>query len=216
MTTRDLFSLVSSLSGVTRFSMLKMCHHETVLEHTGMIVCFCYVLASRLNDPRIEHGITFDIGTLLSKATVHDWDETITGDVARPTKYFSSTIREELHKLELNGVADIAHNLNLPNCSVHHAQSKDGPEGSLVKLCDIACAIHRCWEEALIYNNMHFVLPANRLRVVLRRAVKDFELGQMSHAQWQIIDSFVLDLDRILNKILQQGNGELKEMTNAN
>src|SRR5262245_61049884 len=83
MKTRDLFSLVSSLSGVTRFSMLKMCHHETVLEHTGMMVCFCYVLGERLN--ACKPG-TLDMGTLLSKATVHDWDETITGDVARPTK----------------------------------------------------------------------------------------------------------------------------------
>lgn len=213
MRTKELFNLVSGLSGVQRFSMLKMCHKETVLEHTGMIACFAFVLGTRLN---MVKGHTFDIGKLLTKAVVHDWDEYITGDVARPTKYFSPTLRSELMALEATGVENIADELYIaPVLSHMHSEAKEGAEGSLVMLCDIACAIHRCWEETLVYNNMHFTLPAQRLRKVLHKCVKTLDLGDMSVAQWKIVDSFALDLNNILNKVLQHSNGELKEMASA-
>jgi len=215
--TRDLFSLVSALSGVTRFSMLKMCHRENVLEHTGMMVCFCYVLGSRLNAAALQtnKGIAFNMAILLSKATVHDWDETITGDVARPTKYFNSKLRNELRDLEIAGVDAISQRLAMPVALDHHIEAKDGPEGTLVALCDIACAIHRCWEEVLVYNNMHFVLPAPRLVRVLQKKLREMELELMSAEQWNIINNFAMDLHNILQKIIQHGNGELHEMAHA-
>jgi len=215
MKTKELFSLVSGLSGVTRFSMLKMCHRETVLEHTGMIAVFAYVLGTRLNQ-FAGKGIMVHMGVLLSKAIVHDWDETITGDVARPTKYYSDTLRNELHRLETDGVQDIADLLEISNAAHHHADAKEGVEGYIVSLCDIACAIHRCWEEVLVYNNMHFVLPSQRLRMVLHKTHSRFAYEDFAKNQRDIIDSFVLDLNNILNKILQKGNGELREMAHAN
>lgn len=213
MKTQQLFSLVSCMSGVQRFSMLKMVHKETVLEHTGMMACFAFALGTRLNT---EEGYDFNMETLLAKAIVHDWDEVITGDVARPTKYFSKAIRTELAALEKSGVDHIGEQLEIAAIlSVLHYTAKQGPEGSIVALCDIACAIHRCWEEALIYGNKHFTLPAQRLRKVLHDTLKKAELGQMSHAQWIIVNSFILDLNNILNRVLQCGNGELVEMAHA-
>lgn len=213
MNTQALFSLVSGLSGVTRFSMLKMCHRENVLEHTGMMACFAFALGTRLN--QIE-GFQFDLALLLQKAIVHDWDETVTGDIARPTKYFSTALRIELRALEAEGIANIATSLGLMDLPNIYGDAKEGPEGSLVALCDIACAIHRCWEEVLVFNNLHFVFPAQRLRKVLHKTVKSLQLGQMSHEQWCVIDTFALDLNKVLNDVLLKGNGHLKEINYAN
>src|SRR5262245_28190136 len=105
MKTNELFNLVSGLSGVQRFSMLKMVHKDTVLEHTGMMACFAFALGTRLN---LLPGYRFNMGLLLAKATVHDWDECFTGDIARPTKYFSTTLRNELMALEIQGIDHLA------------------------------------------------------------------------------------------------------------
>ncbi len=216
MKTKELFSLVSGLSGVTRFSMLKMVHKETVLEHTGMIAIFAFVLGTRLNQIA---GHEFNIELLLKKAIVHDWDESVTGDIARPTKYYSNILRNELAALEAEGIEDISSELKLAALPQLHCQAKEGAEGCLVSLCDIACAIHRCWEETLVFNNMHFTLPAQRLRKVLHRGVRELKPyldTKMSVAQWAIIDTFVLDLNGMLNTVLQKGNGQLLGMAHAN
>lgn len=213
MKSKPLFTLVSSLSGVTRFSMLKMCHRETVLEHTGMMVCFCFALGSRINQ---YSGFQLDMGKLLTKATVHDWDEAITGDVARPTKYFSSTLRNEMAALEKEGVSDISEALEIKTLSALHADAKEEPEGQIVKLCDIACAIHRCWEEVLVFNNMHFTLPAHRLRRVLHKTMRELSLDELNREQRNEIDYFVLDLNGVLNDVLQSTNGHLMEIARAN
>lgn len=214
MKTRDLFSFVSGLSGVTRFSMLKMCHAENVLEHTGMIVIFALVLGNRLN---AVEGQTrkFNLQLLLEKAIVHDWDECITGDVPRPTKYFSRTLREELGKLENAGVIQLTEKLGVPLLANVHDKAKEGAEGCLVALCDVVCAIHRCWEEALVFNNMHFVLPATRLQLVMNHAVKNLEQF-VSKEQFRLLNDFALEMYYVLNAIINHNNGELKDMSNAN
>ncbi len=214
MKTKELFSLVSALSGVTRFSMLKQVHKENVLEHTGMIVIFAYVLGTRLNQAAGYNQ--FDIAMLLKKAIVHDWDESITGDVARPTKYYSTALRSELAALEADGIDNISISLKLTELPMLHRDAKEGPEGSLIAFCDIACAIHRCWEETLIFSNMHFTLPAQRLRKVLHRVVKEIETNNMNEEQMRIISTFALELNAMINQVLQKGNGQLAEMAHAN
>ena len=212
MKTRQLFSLVSTLSGVTRFSMLKAVHTETVLEHTGMMACFAYTLGTLIN---AAGNYQLDMGKLMSKATVHDWDESATGDVARPTKYFSKTLRSEMACMEYAAVERIEQDLGLRGLRQMHGEAKEGAEGSIVKLCDIACAIHRCWEEVQVFGNLHFTLPAQRLRKVLHATMKGLELGGMNAGQWNVIDTFALELNNIVNDVVRKANNELQEMASA-
>lgn len=195
--TLELFSLVSSLSGVTRFSMLKQNHRETVLEHTGMICCFVFVLGTKLNQVQ---GYKFDMAKLMQKACVHDWDETVTGDVARPTKYYSQALRRELAALEAGAIDNIADELGIASLSSLHGAAKEEAEGQLVALCDVACAIHRCWEEVRIFSNLHFIMTAKNLLRVLKLKYKELEL-EVSDPQREILDDFALDMHNILKGV---------------
>ena len=75
----SMFSLVTTLSGIRRFSLIKLVHQENVLEHTGMVAIFAYLIGARIN-ARMEGMI--DMERLLRKAIVHDFDECVTGVVS--------------------------------------------------------------------------------------------------------------------------------------
>jgi 5'-deoxynucleotidase len=210
MTVDGIFSLVSRLSGIQRFSMLKMCHPENVLEHVGMVCIFCYIITDWLN--QVEPNI--DIGKVLTRAVVHDFDETITGDVPRPTKYFSKELRASMTQLEMNGIANLARKLHLATLVMDHAVAKEHKEGAIVALADIMAAIHRVWEEVLIYNNHHFVEPAKGMREVLVN-VREKSIGKFLPGQHYVIDVIIKDLDAVLTKVLQHPC-ELMELHNAN
>lgn len=172
MEIKNLFSFASSLSGVNRFSMVKLSHPENVLEHTGMVCIFAYVLTQHINARIAHRGGHLSLGTVLTRATVHDWDEVITGDIPRPTKYYSKELRECFVELERIGLRKIAAMLDTPNAITDHEHSKSGVEGAVVAVADLLAAVHRVWEEVFVYNNMHLVRPAHHMRRALIRKHK--------------------------------------------
>lgn len=164
MRTANVFSFLTGLNGVNRFSMLKLCHNENVLEHTGMVVILAYLIAGKCND-RMQEPL--DYALVLEKALVHDFDETITGDVTRPVKYFSPELRKEFSKVEEAGIKNIERLLDCVGLAKAHADAKNEPEGYIVAYADLMAAIHRVWEEVLVYHNYHMIRPAANMQNVL-------------------------------------------------
>lgn len=200
MTIINMFSLVSRMSGIQRFSMLKMCHPENVLEHTGMVCIFCYIFTDYLNQVTPD----IDVGKVLTRAVVHDWDETISGDVPRPTKYFSKELRKAMTELEMAGIDNIARQLQLATITVDHAVAKLHREGAIVALADISAAIHRVWEEVMIYNNHHFVAPATGMTKVLTKVLaKCMTEGFFTAGQQSVIAAIGNELTIVLERVLQ-------------
>lgn len=196
----NIFSLVSRLSGIQRFSMLKMCHPENVLEHTGMVCIFSYIITDHLN--QIKQ--TISIGEVMRRAVTHDLDETITGDVPRPTKYFSKELRKEMTKLEMDGIDNLARRLNIATLTMDHAVAKEHKEGAIVALADIMAAIHRVWEEAIIYNNHHFVQPAKGMQRVLDNVIQRIKEQEFFNPdQEEYLLGYYDELTAILTKVLQ-------------
>jgi len=198
----NLFSLVSRMSGIQRFSMLKMCHAEDVLAHTGMVCVFCYAITDRLNAN--QHGKDHvDMGEVLRRAVSHDFDESISGDVPRPTKYFSKELRAAMEQLENAGMENLQRKLKLPSVIMDHAIAKEGKPGSIVALADIMAAIHKCWEEAIVFNNHHFIEPANGMRTVLANVMANkIRKQNFTEEQFRLLEDIVRDLNLKLDKIL--------------
>jgi len=182
------------------------------LEHTGMVVLFAFVLASKCN--RAQPGFC-DLSVSLAKALVHDWDETITGDVARPTKYHTKELRQQLNNLEIAGVKSLAVILDLPELSQLHLTAKVDNTGLIVAIADIAAAVHRVWEETLIYNNLHLVGPAVNMFPVIRKLLDGVREPIPASVQW-ILKTHLHELQRVLEKVSKLGS-PLKELyKNAN
>lgn len=166
---RKTFSLISAMAGVYRFSMIRLTHPENVLEHTGAVVLLCYVIGSHCN----KLGCDLNMATLLSKAALHDIDETITGDIPRPTKYFSKPLRDAFAELEKRGARNISIAFDLPEIARLHQTAKSGPEGFVVAFADMLAAAQRVWEEVKVYNNHHMIRPAHNLRRALEQLVRE-------------------------------------------
>lgn len=153
----NLFGVMSGLASINRFSMVRLSRQESVLEHIGMVVLTCYLLRNQIAQ---DLGINLDMGQLLSKAVIHDLDELITGDIARPTKYSSLELRASLAKLEVSGVAKIAEVLNDSFLAEHHRTAKDDADGLLVKVADLCAVVYKIWDEVIMQNNYLMVRQA--------------------------------------------------------
>lgn len=148
MDIHKIFAAASSLSSIQRYSQTFLTKGENVLEHTGFVVMFCYFVGKYL----ISKGIEINMGLLLSKAFIHDIDEIITGDVPRPTKYFSTESISIFKKMEQIGTRLFLEDLVddeeiLESIYSDWESSKSGVEGGIVKLADFASVIYKSWEE---------------------------------------------------------------------
>lgn len=207
---KNLFSFVSTLSGVQRFSLLKLVHKENVLEHTGMVAIFALTITKQVNKNLPEEK-QISIASVLQKAIVHDWDEVVTGDVVRPTKYFSANMRQEFKCLEKDGIARIAEDLDTPWLPNMHAHSKDNLEGYIVAFADLMAAVHRVWEEVLVFHNHHMVPPAQGMRKFLFSL---YDKRPIEFSNLPALAEYYDAMNGILKKVCSI-NSEYTEPTNA-
>lgn len=207
-----MYSFVSTLSGVQRFSLLKLVHRENVLEHTGMVVIFALCIVQELNSD-LPPEKQIEIEEVLVKAIVHDWDEVITGDIVRPTKYFSETLRRELKKLEQHGINKIAEALSFFTLPELHSTAKDGVTGYVVALADLLAAVHRVWEEVCIYNNHHMIVPAKNMLAFLEKMNASMPTLP-DQTQEETLRELLVEAEEILLEVCETPT-QLKDLANA-
>ena len=99
------FSIIDEFGSVTRYSKNRPIKEENNLEHTGFVTLFSYLMGVDIQN-RFE--VELDFGKMLSGAVVHDIDETLTGDIPRPTKYFSKELRDKISEVEYSSICKIA------------------------------------------------------------------------------------------------------------
>lgn len=151
MKVKESFELMNGLASIVRYSQSTLCRPESVLEHTGQVACLCLIIGKNLT----SLGAEIDMGLLLEKALVHDMDETVTGDVARPTKYYSDEIKRELDNLSRESIAQIGKNIN---CNMWEwVVAKDGIEGSIVAIVDGLAVLCKAHDEIVMRGNKRII-----------------------------------------------------------
>lgn len=154
--------MLNRLASLRRFSMEQLSHSESVLEHTGFVAVMALAIASELND--IKPG-SIDIKAVLIKAIVHDFDEVVTGDIPRPTKYSSLAAVKLFDEIKLTSIEKICGRLNeAPGFSsslrTHHVSAKDGQEGIIVAIADLLAVVYMVWREVIMHSNMSMIRQA--------------------------------------------------------
>ena len=142
--------IARNMSTIDRYSQTRLINPESVLEHTGF-VCFCsLIIAEELN----KHDEQIDIGVLLAKATLHDVEETITGDISCPTKYANKSILREVKMVEEQAAEQIFTNLD-PYGNLFHlwACAKEHKEGFIVALADKLAVVYKVQQEVEYFGN---------------------------------------------------------------
>lgn len=195
MNLRAIFSLISSLGGVQRFSGMKLCHKENVLEHIGTVAIIAYALVEQCRQNGYDVTYSF-MANVLTGAIVHDLDESFTGDVTRPIKYFSDTMRAEFKRAEKVAIDNLQEALEIKNLGTDYDTAKmpNDDAGTIVVFADLLGAVHRVWEEVFVYRNSIMIAPA----VGMRNSVENL----MSTRLMQVDPSIRQTLSPIYERVL--------------
>lgn len=145
------------LARVFRFSSSPCLRTENVAEHTFFVIHMCLMiyedLCERYPDSKVLERL--DLGILLSKATMHDMDEALTGDLPRPFKYFDPDTKEMINKVSERVFLDYATKARLPLRTIDHwKDAKIGPEGLIVKAVDLMQVVSYVHEEVHMGNRL--------------------------------------------------------------
>jgi 5'-deoxynucleotidase len=167
---------------IKRYSGTYISTDEDIMQHTAQISLLSYLIGLKL----IELGENLDIGVLLEKSLLHDIDETLTGDVPRPVKYYNKIVLKNMKKMASDsvsllceGLLEFDHSDSKLRISNMIETSKEGPEGLVVGIADILVVVYKSYEEIVLMNNKKFV----KVLVDLRTYVHDLRSKLKSHKE---------------------------------
>lgn len=141
---------IERLSCVRRFSSHLLAKDENVLEHTGKVALLCLHIGSEL----AYEGFVIHNSELLSKALLHDIEESVTGDIIHPVKYASPGVTKVFKEVEYDiaeSIFEESFESTLPFALWEDA--KDGAEGSIVAFVDVLCALYKMEDEIINRGN---------------------------------------------------------------
>jgi len=204
MNVTHLFSALSGLSSVHRFSMTKMCEPESVLEHSGWVALVSCLLAREIN--AIDPSCVI-VGDMLTRALIHDLDEIVTGDVPRPTKYRNEQTVKAFKEMSRWGVTKVIKSLDLSEevareMMEFHMVAKLGREGLIVAIADCMAVVYKLWEETIVRRNHSMMSHASRLSGQLedlRRGIdEEFRRVEVKTYLLDVIDQCEVKVAKIL------------------
>jgi len=174
---QNLFELQSGLASVQRYSQTRLNNPESVLEHTGCVALTCYLFGLILFEEKHE----FNFEVLLCKSIAHDIDEIVTGDIPRPTKYYSKQVRDMFYEIENDGMLGVCESLDIGGKAssamfVDWIASKDEKEGLLVAVSDRLAIVYKAWQEYIVYGNHAIKGHLRRSKEMLEEYAEAIEL----------------------------------------
>lgn len=140
---------LQKLSTVQRYSQAKLARSENVLEHSGMVALITLHLSKGL----LDEGHLIDVGLALTKAMLHDIEESDIGDISQPAKYHSKEITNAVKLLETQVAMKIFMDSNAPGLFNIWIMAKDGDEGLLVAFADNLSVLIKTYEEVYLRGN---------------------------------------------------------------
>lgn len=189
-------------SDIKRYSGVDSIREEDILQHTTRVMIISYMLASKLR----EFGEEIDTGKLLEKGLLHDIDESLTGDIPRPVKYYTSEVLSGLRlmasesaKRLVNNAFDLDEKSSTDHIIKVIDECKEEKEGYLIKIADLLTVACKAYEEVVMLGNLKFLKVTNEsvnylkeLSRSIRLTASDmFNEASISYLEDMIFDSIV-------------------------
>lgn len=137
---------INRMSHVYRYSSLPTCRRENVAEHSWYVAFYAYLIARDL----MQQGCPVDTWKLLSRALVHDLDESMTGDFLRYVKYGHPDLKRALDEVSVSMIDQMTYKLRSGGEAVKrdwcNAKAAD-LEGDIIQVADLARVLSYVWEE---------------------------------------------------------------------
>ena len=165
---------------------------ENIMEHSLQVAMVAHGLA--LINNRIFNGnVNPEKVALL--AIYHDSNETITGDLPTPIKYFNPDIQESYRALEDISKEKLLSLLPEPLKEDYRNVlffDENSPEGKLVKAADRICAYIKCIEE-LKAGNGEF----QKAQQAIMKRIENIDLPEVKYFMDHFVENFSLTLDEL-------------------
>ena len=183
------FNLIDEFSAVTRYSKNRPIKEENDLEHTGWVSLWSYLIAV---DIQKRFMIELDFSKILCGAVVHDIDETLTGDIPRPTKYFDSSVKNYIKSIEKKSVIKLMEELDQRLSSKNilmdwtEAKGVGNIEQYIVKVADLMSVVYKVWHELTVLSNFSFLSVAKEITPVICENIEN----EFVHDNPEVIEYF--------------------------
>lgn len=144
---RSILKFVQDFSKVRRWSQIHCAREESSLEHTAAVALIALKIAN-------ECPYDVNVAKLLTKALLHDMEETITGDIMTPVKYHDEELTKAIKSFEREAGKTVAEKVFGDWSYEYWLNAKDHTvEGSIIRIADKAAVVYKFKQEISLGNS---------------------------------------------------------------
>ena len=186
------FAFLSRMRHIYRWSLMRNVTSENIQEHSLQVAMIAHGLAL-IKNKFFEGSVNAERVALL--ALFHDSNETITGDLPTPIKYFNSEIQnayKDLESLSKDKLLTLLPDSFKEDYRTILFYDDKSEEGLLIKAADRLCAYVKCIEE-LKAGNGEF----QKAQQSILEKIEDIDLPEVRYFMEHFIENFSLTLDEL-------------------
>lgn len=149
---------INRMSHVFRFSSIPVNRRENVAEHSWYVSMYAFFIAKDYEErwngedpiPRVDYG------KLLSRALLHDLDESHTGDFLRIVKYGHPDLKRALDEVSVSMINKMQEELGVEFTEPWAQAKADDLEGEIIEIADLLRVVSYVVEE-ISSGNKHII-----------------------------------------------------------
>lgn len=187
------FAFISRMKYINRWGLMRNTFNENIQEHSLQVAIVAHALATIKNQ---VFGGDADAERAAVLAMFHDCNETITGDMPTPVKYYNPEINEAYKKVEHLSknklVSMLPNELKDTYSKILFAQEGDKELWRLVKAADRISAYIKCLEEKNAGNS-----EFKKAGEAILKTIKALDMPEVRYFLENFIPSFTLSLDEL-------------------
>jgi 5'-deoxynucleotidase len=186
------FAFLSRMRHIYRWSLMRNVNIENIQEHSLQVAIIAHGLAL-IKNKYFNGQVNAEKAVLL--AIYHDSNETITGDLPTPIKYFNPHIQNAYKDLESVSKEKLLSLLPQEFREDYRPilfYDETSPEGVIIKAADRLCAYIKCVEE-LKAGNREF----EKARISIKKKLDNMNLPEVNYFMKHFMEAFSWTLDEL-------------------
>ncbi len=186
------FAFLSRMKHITRWGLMRNTNQESIQEHSLQVSMIAHALALIKNK---HYGGKVNSDHVAVLAMFHDSNETLTGDMPTPIKYFNPSIRKAYKDLEDISKERLLSMLPEEFAAIYRNilfYDEASDEGKIVKAADRISAYIKCVEEEKA-GNSEFKKAAEATLAKIR----NMKMPEAEYFMETFIPGFKLTLDEL-------------------
>ncbi|MCX7921661.1 MAG: 5'-deoxynucleotidase [Clostridia bacterium] len=187
------FAFISRMKYISRWGLMRNTQPENIQEHSHQVAVIAHALAVIKNT---VYGGQVDPNNVAVLAIFHDCNETITGDMPTPIKYYNPDIKQAYKKVEEISknrlISMLPQELKEAYSPILFHREEDKEAWKIVKVADRIAAYIKCIEEEKAGNN-----EFKKAGETIYKTLMQIQTPEVKYFMENFIPSFQLTLDEL-------------------